>query len=282
MGFSRGAVRTAAALTVSVLDFAIDDVCVLCRKPDTLRSVPEPGKSLAVAVRHRICRGFLEITNHPVCSMCAGRLPVALAGGELGRQVGAATVVTRQGEAFAGAGAAAPERPTAPLGAPIKVISPFMVDDNVLQIIHLVKFGRYEALSRPVAEAILWAIEEFGPAPDDATVVVPVPMDSRGLKRRGFNQSERFARRIADALDLVLDTESLRKASPTRPQSKTKTAERADNVRGAFSCPANLSGRGVLLVDDLVTTGATAAACASALLAAGAFPVRVACFGRAL
>ncbi len=281
-GFPRKAARIAGSLASSVLDFAIDDVCVLCHKPGFLCSTAGPGKFLAGAVRHRVLRGLLEITNHPVCAACAGRLPVALMAGELGYQAGPHTVVTQRGEVFAGDGSAVVRGRVAPSGPPIRVISPYMVDDNVLQIIHLVKFGRYEALARPVAEAILWAIGQFGPAPGDGAVIVPVPMDARGLKRRGFNQSERFAHRIAEVIDLPLDTVSLRKTAPTRPQSRTKTGKRADNVRGVFSCGANISGTSVLLVDDLVTTGATAAACAATLLAAGAGAVTVVCFGRAL
>ena len=156
----------------------------------------------------------------------------------------------------------------------------------ILKIMHLIKFGRYEALTCPVAKSILWATRTFGTVPGEGDVVVPVPMDPWGLKRRGFNQSERIAVQIATGLDLPVQTGYLTKTGRTRPQSRTRTEDRADTVRGVLSWPRGaapeLAGRAVFLVDDLVTTGATAAACASTLLAAGAESITVICFGRAL
>jgi predicted amidophosphoribosyltransferase len=288
--FSSRLARIAGWLIGSVLDFTIDDVCVLCRKPGTPEIPEGPGSCLVMPVRHRSVFGYVEITNHPVCGTCAARLPVALGPGGLGYQVGAYVVVSHGRAVFGGPepqGAIDRRLPSgSPHGRPISVISPYMIDDNILKIMHLIKFSGYEALTGPVAKSILWAARTFDPVPGEGDVVVPVPMDSWGLKRRGFNQSERFARQIAAGLDLPVQTGYLTKTGRTRPQSRTRTEDRADNVRGAFTCPrtavSELAGRRVLLVDDLVTTGATAAACASTLLEAGAGSITVICFGRAL
>ncbi len=288
--FSSRLARAVGWLLGSVLDFAIDDVCVLCRKPGTSEIPEGPGGSLVMPVRHRSVFGYVEITNHPVCGSCAARLPVALGPGGLGYQVGTCAVMTQGGDVFDGPEpqSATDRRSTSEPtpGRRIPVISPYMIDDNILKIMHLIKFGRYEALTGPVAKSILWATRTFGPVPGEGDVVVPVPMDPWGLKRRGFNQSERIAVQIATGLDLPVQTGYLTKTGRTRPQSRTRTEDRADNVRGVFSCPRGvapeLAGRGVLLVDDLVTTGATAAACASTLRAAGAGSITVICFGRAL
>jgi ComF family protein len=112
--------------------------------------------------------------------------------------------------------------------------------------------------------------------PPAADVVVPVPLHPRRLARRGFNQSALLARpvaraahgRLSHALDRVRDT-------PT--QGGLSAAGRRANVRGAFAVarPRAVAGRSVLVVDDVWTTGATARACARALVGAGARTVWV-------
>jgi ComF family protein len=161
-----------------------------------------------------------------------------------------------------------------------------MVDDNVLKLIHLLKFGGYEALSGPMARSMARVARTWGLGPGPGDLLVPVPMDAKRLKRRGFNQSEQLARGLAVELGLPVQARSLAKTGSARPQSRTPSERRAANVRNAFTCPpearGDIAGRRVILVDDLVTTGATAGACLSALLDAGAGSAAVVSFGRAL
>ena len=99
--------------------------------------------------------------------------------------------------------------------------------------------------------------------------IVPVPASSR---RRGYNVPERMAQPLTRALDLPLVPDALCRARTGRHQAGLSLDERLVNVAGAFRVPApeKVEGKRVLLVDDVITTGATAAACAQALLAAGA------------
>ena len=84
-------------------------------------------------------------------------------------------------------------------------------------------------------------------------------------------------------LALSLDTRVLRRVRQGEQQSKTQRGQRAANVRGAFAADRALAAdRDIVLVDDLVTSGSTAAACAAALLGAGAASLKVLCFGRAM
>lgn len=99
--------------------------------------------------------------------------------------------------------------------------------------------------------------------------IVPVPASSRA---RGYNVPERMARPIARAVGIPLEPKALVRVHAARRQEGLSLDERLANVAGAFAVPdpERVEGKRVLLVDDVITTGATAAACVQALLAAGA------------
>ena len=100
--------------------------------------------------------------------------------------------------------------------------------------------------------------------------VTPIPLHRSRQRRRGFNQSELIARRVASRLGLPLHADLLRRVRATAPQTTLGAGRRASNVASAFAAAAGDPPAGVLLVDDVSTTGATFAAGARALLDAGA------------
>ena len=130
------------------------------------------------------------------------------------------------------------------------------------------------ALGELAAEA---AAKHFAPHTHD--VVVPVPSSPARLRRRGYNQSVL----LADEVSVVLDAEvvcALRRRN-ARAQVGLRRVERRENVLGVFRVVVPIAGLTVLLVDDVLTTGATAEACAEALLGAGAAAVDVLTLARA-
>ena len=267
----------------SVLDFLIEDACVLCGSTPRACSTdggPPPrysGPFLDPVVGLRFVIGNLH--NHPVCPRCAGGFETALAAGVLGRSDDTGVVTKNTGERF--------DVPPADLaGHPIRgrvipVVSPFMTNDNVLKIVHLIKFGDYRGLVTPVAESMAEACR--GRVIGEGTVLVPTPMEAGERRRRRFNLPTLIAGHLQSEFDIPLKENTLIKISKTIPQSRTPHHKRAANVRGVFDCiDRELAGKRVLLVDDLVTTGATAAACGAAVLASGAASLEVICFARAL
>ena len=105
--------------------------------------------------------------------------------------------------------------------------------------------------------------------PDDIDVVVPVPLNWRRKIVRGFNQATELARPVAGMLDVPM-ARYARRVKATPFQSGLSARERKRNLRQAFTVARSLQSQHVLIVDDVVTTGATANALADALLAAGA------------
>ena len=118
----------------------------------------------------------------------------------------------------------------------------------------------------------------------DADALVPVPLHWRRLWGRRFNQSAALCRAISEGSEVPVLYDTLRRIRPTPQQIGLSRSDRATNVQGAFRVPddrrANLTGRRVVLVDDVLTSGATVDTCARALLRAGAARVDVLVFAR--
>ena len=108
-----------------------------------------------------------------------------------------------------------------------------------------------------------------GPHPDGA-LILPVPLSAKRLKERGFNQALEIARPLARALALPIDSASLTRTRETLPQSRLPWRSRGANVKHAFACSRDLSGLAVIVVDDVMTTGATLDAIARVLKDHGA------------
>jgi ComF family protein len=148
---------------------------------------------------------------------------------------------------------------------------------NVMRtLIHNLKFrDRHDArrlFGRWLAEAGAGLIGE-------ADVVVPVPLGRWRLLQRRFNQAAIVAHEVARHAGLAFEPLALVRPRATRTQVGLTRRQRHENVRGAFAVPSSRSacirGRNVLLIDDVITTGATAGACAKALKKAGAAKVDV-------
>lgn len=148
------------------------------------------------------------------------------------------------------------------------------LDDAARRTVHHLKYDGWWR----VADAMALAMRGLEPLTGRLSLI-PVPLGSRRLRKRGYNQSERIAAALARALGASV-RDVLRRVRETPSQTALTPEERAANVAGAFAASAPLGGRCVL-VDDVFTTGATLLAAAEALTAAGAERVEAVTFARA-
>jgi ComF family protein len=131
------------------------------------------------------------------------------------------------------------------------------------------KYGRDQSLWRALAQCLGESLPLNG---DDYDVVIPVPLHRRRLRWRGFNQAALLGFAVAAKMGCKLDVSTLTRIRDTPPQTSQDSAQRRQNVRGAFvvTRPRRIANRSLLLIDDVMTTGATLDECARSLLAAGA------------
>jgi ComF family protein len=149
------------------------------------------------------------------------------------------------------------------------------LDDGARRAVHRLKYGGWWRVADAIAEGMLPI-----PVLERPTVLVPVPLGARRLRQRGYNQAERLARAIARRGGHRVRTDLLDRHRETRTQTRLTPEGRRANVHGAFEARAPVRGH-IVLVDDVLTTGATLVEAAGALVDAGAGPVDAIAFARA-
>ncbi len=157
-----------------------------------------------------------------------------------------------------------------------RTIAAFRYDFPVDRIIHALKYGHQLAVADWLGKQLATYLEA------DNQLIIPLPLHPDRLRERGFNQSAEIARVIGNQLDLTVDRNSTLRNRATPRQADLPLKERHKNVRGAFECQADLSGRKILLIDDVMTTGATVNECARVLKQQGAVEITIIVAARAL
>jgi ComF family protein len=210
------------------------------------------------------CLARMEPLGAPLCERCGGPLESASTGAPECARCGRTPPHFRRARSVARYRTAAEDEP-----------------ESLPALIRRHKYGLDQSVGR--------ALVEFLPAelPVEAAeieVVIPVPLHRRRLWWRGFNQAAILAAEIARRIGAPLDTAALIRTRATRPQTARHHDDRIRNVRGAFvvRAPGRIAGRRVLLVDDVMTTGATVDECARTLVRSGATSVDVFTLARVL
>jgi ComF family protein len=240
--------RLIARSIAPVLDFVYPPRCPACGD-----GVGEHGGLCAV------CWDDLVIPSEPCCSAC--QRPFGDGG--------------PPGVALCGPCLAKPPRHDG-------IAAGTLYTDTARKLVLAFKHGRRIALAPMLARLISARL----PEPDGARVLVPVPLHRRRLWERGYNQAALLAQQLHALGHGAVCVDGLVRTRPTPSLGGLGKKARAKALAGAISAnPARglgLAGREVILVDDVLTSGATSAACVAALRRSGAASVRIACFSRVL
>jgi ComF family protein len=155
----------------------------------------------------------------------------------------------------------------------------FPVDSLITRFKHSAKWPFGHLLAELLARFLLHRFDEDLDRPD---TLVPVPLAVKRLRQRGFNQAAMLAGWLGTRLDIACDEKLLLRVQDTSAQQGLKAEARKKNLRNAFALApdATIKGRHLALVDDVLTTGATAQALARLLMDAGAARVDVYCLAR--
>lgn len=164
-----------------------------------------------------------------------------------------------------------------------RVRSVFVYEEPVQSAILGFKFQGKSGMRSFFSEMLLTDREVFPAIRPVFDVIVPVPLHRFKLVERGYNQTALLAEELSRRTGVTVDRFGLRKVRRTPPQSSLPREKREHSLRGAFRAKAgNFEDRRVLMVDDVMTTGATLSECARVLKAAGAASVEAITIARAL
>jgi predicted amidophosphoribosyltransferase len=155
-----------------------------------------------------------------------------------------------------------------------RAAAPWLYTDHTRELVHAVKYQRRHRLGDWFAERMVHAARAQLPV-ESLTAVVPVPMHWLKARLRGADALRRLARRVADGLRVPCRPSALARRRWTATQTRLSPVDRARNVAGAFRAQARVVRGHVLLIDDVLTSGATAHAGEAALREAGAEAVHV-------
>lgn len=159
------------------------------------------------------------------------------------------------------------------------------VYDGVLkEAIHALKYSGHRVLAPVLGALLVEHLRSRGGFVSRIGPVVPVPIHPSRVRQRGFNQSELLAAEIGRAFGLPVASDALERTRRTRPQVDLPIDQRSENVRGAFRAARQdvISGRSLLLIDDVFTTGSTVNSAAQALRDAGAREVHILTLARSV
>lgn len=151
-------------------------------------------------------------------------------------------------------------------------------DDLPRSIALRLKYGRKVALARTMARYMAPLRSDW----DSSSVIIPVPLHRWRLWSRGFNQSDLVARELGRSWSLATNSGVLRRVKRTQPLKGMNHVQRRKAVAGAFvvANAGQIRGRTVVLIDDVMTSGSTAEACAKVLRRAGASRIELICWAR--
>lgn len=199
-----------------------------------------------------VCQKVLEEDDRHLCQQCWNSIPLITRSNHLYCDTGSKLLVN---------------------GVVADLVSVFVFEKQgaFQALAHALKYDGFQSAGRMIGGTLGEQIIDWN---INADVLVPVPLHKAKFRERGFNQAECIARGIADRTGWRVEPGALIRKRYTETQTKLDSAERQKNMEDAFAVPFRktsvIRGKTCMIVDDVITTGATIISCADALLASGA------------
>lgn len=228
---------TAKTLYQSFLDLLFPPACLLCRKNLLTHGICDA------------CRDGFDVLSSPSCTVCGSKFPTDAGGDHL-------------------CGRCIKKKPTFDIAASV-----YLYEGGLSRAVRLLKYSKKSLVGSHLGG--LMKNHRLSDISYDAIVAVPLHISR--LRERGFNQSQLLAEGLCKNMSLHSDKYILERVRPTGSQAGMSSKERQANVRGAFCLRrgVDVSGKRILLIDDVYTTGATVKECSAVLKKAGASVVNV-------
>jgi competence protein ComFC len=158
-----------------------------------------------------------------------------------------------------------------------RAFAPCTYEGPIKDLIHEFKYRKNDYLAATLSALIIDFIREYDIPVGSVDIIIPVPLHPARLREREFNQAELLAKCIASVFPKIVSKDNLVRLRHTRTQAELQGADRLENVKDSFSVkmPEPVKGKNILLIDDVLTTGATASEASRALKSAGANTVFV-------
>jgi len=153
-----------------------------------------------------------------------------------------------------------------------RAFSPCLYEGVMKELIHEFKYKGKKHLSTPLSKLMIDFIKEYELPMDCLDVIIPVPLHKSRLREREFNQAQTLGSHIAAEFNKLINSEVLIRHRKTKTQAELALHSRLNNVRDSFSVAkeADIKNKNILLIDDVLTTGATSSEAAAALKKSGA------------
>ena len=156
-----------------------------------------------------------------------------------------------------------------------RLISTTAYEGPMISLIHLFKYKNYDYLAGYLASLMVKYLSKAGFNSHNYHFVTPVPLHRDKLKIRGYNQAELLAKLLSNYFKIPFRDDIISNTNIRPSQTKLSVEKRKKNVEGIFAATENLSGKRIILIDDIFTTGSTANACSQALREKGAEAITI-------
>jgi ComF family protein len=158
-----------------------------------------------------------------------------------------------------------------------RAFAPCIYEGPVKDLIHEFKYRKNDYLASTLSALMIDFIREYDIPVSSVDTIIPMPLHPARLREREFNQAELLAKCIASVYTKTVSTDNLVRLRHTRNQAELQGADRLENVKDCFSVkmPGLVKGKNILLIDDVLTTGATSSEASRTLKNAGANTVFV-------